>query len=169
MGWALCSINHCRLFNAKSCLHIYIYIYIYIHTHTFFWIQFQVLLYNSHNISNLSTHIVCSIWPIDWTFLGATTLGQSGPTSNGNEGVLHILQSTKVGALPSDCLMSYPGLLLLGSYLSAEMQSIYFTAPVDWANKKVMVLFEYLSVIQLISLYSNKLYFIKIVTVFDSL
>ena len=31
-----------------------------------------------------------SIWPIDWTLSGATTLGQSYPGSDGNEGVLHI-------------------------------------------------------------------------------
>ena len=36
LGWVLWHINHCRLFNAKSCFythkhtHIYIYIYIYI-------------------------------------------------------------------------------------------------------------------------------------------
>ena len=29
-----------------------------------------------------------SIWPIDGTLTGITTLGQSGPGSNGNEGVL---------------------------------------------------------------------------------
>ena len=31
-GWFLQHINHCRLFNAKSCF--YIYIYIHTHTHT---------------------------------------------------------------------------------------------------------------------------------------
>ena len=46
-----------------------------------------------------------SIWLIDWTLSGATTPGQSGPGSNGNEGVLHIPQS----ALLPDGLMSYPG------------------------------------------------------------
>ena len=53
-----------------------------------------------------------SIWPIDRTLSDATTLGQSGPGSNGNEGVLHILQSTSIiGASPSDCLKLYPGYL----------------------------------------------------------
>ena len=50
-----------------------------------------------------------SIWPIDWTLSGATTLGQSEPGRNGNKGILHILQVSKTGALLSDCLMSYPG------------------------------------------------------------
>ena len=69
-----------------------------------------------------------SIWPIDGTLSGATTLGQSGPGSNGNEGVLHIPQSSSVtGASSSDCLMSYPGNDVRES--SAEMQSVYSTIP----------------------------------------
>ena len=51
-----------------------------------------------------------SIWPIDRTLSGATTPGQSGPGSDGNEGVLSIPQSSSITeALPSDCLVSYPG------------------------------------------------------------
>ena len=39
-----------------------------------------------------------------------TTPGQSGPGSNGEEGVLHIPQSSSIiGTSPSDCLVSYPG------------------------------------------------------------
>ena len=41
-----------------------------------------------------------SIWPIDKTLSGATTLSQNGPGSDGNEGGLHIIP---------DCLVSYPG------------------------------------------------------------
>ena len=37
---------------------------------------------------------------IDGTLTGATTLGQSGPGSNGNEGVLHIPQSSITGTSP---------------------------------------------------------------------
>ena len=37
----------------------------------------------------------------------ATILGQSGPGSNDNEGVLHIPPICRAGALPSDGLMSY--------------------------------------------------------------
>ena len=49
-----------------------------------------------------------SIWPIDKTLSGATTLGQSRPGSNGNERVLRIPQSSSItGATPSDCLVSY--------------------------------------------------------------
>ena len=63
-----------------------------------------------------------SIWPIDRTLSSATTLGQSEPGSDGNEGVLCIPQSSSITeASPSDCLVSYPGHLLGESYPSAEM------------------------------------------------
>ena len=61
--------------------------------------------------------------------------GQSGPGSNGIEGVLHSPQIT--GTSPSDCLVSYPGHSLGGSYPSAEVQSVYSTIPTDWANKQM--------------------------------
>ena len=70
---------------------------------------FQVLLYNSHNLSSvICLHTVCSIWPTDRTLSNATTPGQSVLESNGNVEALHIPQSSKVGASPSDGLMSYP-------------------------------------------------------------
>ena len=78
-----------------------------------------------------------SIWPIDKTLSGATTLGYSGPGSNGNEEVLHIPQSSKTGASPSEGLILYPGYSLEESYPSAEMQSVYSTAPVDWAKSEI--------------------------------
>ena len=66
---------------------------------------------------------------------GATTPGQSEPGSDGYEGVLRIPQSSSTaGTSPSDCLVSYPGHWLGGSYPSAEVQSVYSTAPADWAN-----------------------------------
>ena len=62
--------------------------------------------------------------------------GQSGPGSNGNEGVLRILPAPSItGTSPSDCLVSYPGHSLGGSYPPAEVQSVYSTAPADWATK----------------------------------
>ena len=74
-----------------------------------------------------------SIWPIDRTLSGASTLGQSWPGSNGNEGVLHIPQSSIItGASPSDCLALYLGHLLGESYPSALMQSVYSTDPAYW-------------------------------------
>ena len=69
------------------------------------------------------------------TLSSATTPGQSGPGSNGNEGVFHIHQSSSfTGTLPSDCLVSYPRHSLEGkTYPSAEKQSVYSTTPADWA------------------------------------
>ena len=50
-----------------------------------------------------------SIWPIDMTLSGATTLAQTGPGSNDNEGVLRIPQSSSfTGASQSIFLVSYP-------------------------------------------------------------
>ena len=76
-----------------------------------------------------------SVKPIDMTLSGAIAPGQNGPGSDGNDGVLCILQSSNVtGTSPSDCLVSYPGHWLEeGSYPSAEMKSVYSTAPADWA------------------------------------
>ena len=73
-----------------------------------------------------------SSWPMDRTLSGATTPGQSGPRSDGNEGVLCIPQSSSItGTLPSDCLVSYPGHSLEESYPYSKMQSVYSTAPAD--------------------------------------
>ena len=77
-----------------------------------------------------------SIWPIDRILPGATTPGQSEPGSNSNERVLHIPQISKAEASHSHCFMSYPG--HYGEYqASAEMQSVYSPAPVDWAIYRV--------------------------------
>ena len=57
-----------------------------------------------------------SIWFIDRSLSGATTLGQSGPESD--EEVLHIPQSSSITRdWPSDCLMSYPGHVCVGEGL----------------------------------------------------
>ena len=79
-----------------------------------------------------------SIIPIDRTLSGVNTTGQSGPGSDDNEGVFHIPQSCSItGTSPSDCLVSYPGNsfgCMCVSYPSAEIQSVYSTAPADWAK-----------------------------------
>ena len=49
------------------------------------------------------------IWHIDKILSGATSPGQSGPGSDGNEEELCIHQSSSItGGLPSDCSKSYP-------------------------------------------------------------
>ena len=63
-----------------------------------------------------------SIQPIDRAISDATTPGQSGPGSDGNEGLLCIPQSSSInGTTLSDCLVSYSGHSLVGSYPSAEL------------------------------------------------
>ena len=57
----------------------------------------------------------------DRNLSGATTPGKSRPGSDGNEGVLYIFQSSKVGASPSEGIMSYSGQWLEEFYSSAEM------------------------------------------------
>ncbi len=57
---------------------------------------------------------------------GAATSGQNLPGSYGIKGVLRIPQSSSIsGASQSDCLISYSGHSFVGSYPSAEMQSVY--------------------------------------------
>ena len=74
-------------------------------------------------------------WLIDRALSGATTPGQSGPGSDGNEGVLRIPQSFSITrAEQSDCLVSCTGHALRESYPSAMMQSVYSAAPADWAS-----------------------------------
>ena len=75
-----------------------------------------------------------SIWPISRT--GDNSPGHCEPGSNDNEGILLIPQRSSItGASPSDCLMSYLGHSLWGgSNSSADMQSLYSTAPSDWTS-----------------------------------
>ena len=104
--------------------------------HTVKW--FQVILCNINN----STSVIClhtvkwlnsSIWAIDGTLTDTTTSGQSGPGSNGNEGVLYIPQRTKTEPSPSDRLVLHPGHSLKGVLsTSAEMQLVHSTAPANW-------------------------------------
>ena len=39
----------------------------------------------------------------------------------------------KARTSPLECLVLYPGHTFWGFYLSTEMQSVYSTAPADWA------------------------------------
>ena len=91
-------------------------------------VLFLTILFGRSHLFALS-----SISPIDWTLSGSTTPRQSGPESNGNKGVLCILQSSSItGASQSDCLMSYPGHSLRESYLSADLQLVYSITPANW-------------------------------------
>ena len=74
-----------------------------------------------------------SICSIDKTLSGATTPSPGGAVSDCNK-VLCIPQSYSItGTSPSDYLESYLGHSFeVRSYSSAEMQSVYSTAPADW-------------------------------------
>ena len=75
-----------------------------------------------------------SIRPIDRTQSGVTTPGQSGPGSEGNEGVFYISQSW---SLTFKFFVSYNQ-----NIRDAVMQSVYSTASANWVkryNKKEKV------------------------------
>ena len=68
------------------------------------------------------------IWPIDRALSGSSSPGQSGPGSDGNEGVLSILQSSSItGTSSSDCLVSYSwnSLGILTPYINVV--SVYYS------------------------------------------
>ena len=79
-----------------------------------------------------------SIQLTDRALSDATIPGQSGPGSNGNEGVLRTPKTLSItGTSSLDCLVSYLGHSLGGgggSFLSAEVQSVYSTTPANWAT-----------------------------------
>ena len=61
-----------------------------------------------------------------WFYGISTTVGYLMPNngSNGNEGVLNIPQSSRTGASPSDCLISYPGHLFRGGVLPLSRDAV---------------------------------------------
>ena len=98
----------------------------------------QTVLFQAIRLS-ISTQF-SSIWPIDRALSDVITPGQSGPGSDGNEVILRISQSSSISVTSiSDCLVSYPGHTLGGSYPTADVLSLYSTASGDlaiqqWAN-----------------------------------
>ena len=79
-----------------------------------------------------------SIWPLDRTLSGATTPGQSGLGSCDNEGVLRIPKNSRItGASPSDCLVSYLGLLLEGILpLCRDAIGVFYSS--SWLGKQIL-------------------------------
>ena len=74
-----------------------------------------------------------TISPVDRTLPGATTPGQSRPGSDGSKGVLRIPPNSIItDASLSDCLVSYLGHSLWEGLIF--QQSVYSTAPTDWAK-----------------------------------
>ena len=90
---------------------------------------FQVLLPNPNS----------SVWLIVWILTDITTMGQSEPGSNGNEGVLHIPQSSMNRTSPSDAFVSYPGHFLGVGWmvvlpLCRDAVGVFYGPPVDWVE-----------------------------------
>ena len=84
------------------------------------------------------------IWTIFRTLSRATTLGQSEPGSDSNEGIIRIPQCSNItGTSPSDCLVSHPRHTFGKSYLSAEMQLVYSITPADRASDYMRVFMYY--------------------------
>ena len=102
-------IHHCRLFNAKSSLNT------------------QAVLFRTIQFS-ISTQFI-SIWPIDRTLSGSTTSDHSGPGSDGNKGLFHILQSSTI-----KLFIVISGHSLGKFYPSPEMQSVYSADQADLTN-----------------------------------
>ena len=91
--------------------------------------------------------------------------GQSGPGSNGNEGVLRVPQNSSIaGTPPSDCLVSYPGDSLGGGVLPLRKEAVgVFYSPsrlgnlgfdefmfnlFTWCQPKTIQMILYLSVVR---------------------
>ena len=81
-----------------------------------------------------------SIGSIERILSCATTPGQSGPGSDGNEEELCIPQSSSI----TDCLFSYPEHSLEEPYSSTKMQSEYSAAPADRAKSSLTWHFPHL-------------------------
>ena len=108
---------------------------IYLHTVEGFWVLLFIVC-TQLNSFKYNKWLNSSVRSIDKTLTCTSTPGQSKPGSNSNEGVLHILQSSRTGASPSNSLISYPGYLVQErrSYPSAKLQSAYSTALDKWAE-----------------------------------
>ena len=84
----------------------------------FYFKQLDLAYVHSFNVKTVPFQIIqfstciqfSSIWPIDRTLSGATTLGQSRPGSDGKKGILRIPQRSSINEpLPSNCFVSYQG------------------------------------------------------------
>ena len=77
-----------------------------------------------------------SIWPIDRVRSDATTLGQSGPGSDGNEGVFRFPKNSSItGTSPSDCLVSYQDIYWGGGILPLCRDAVGVFYSPSWLGK----------------------------------
>ena len=89
--------------------------------------------------------LISSIWLIDETLTGTTNPGKSWSGSNANEGVLHLPQSSRTRASPSDGLVSYHDTLIGGMFLicrdaiSIFYSTSYLTSQ-DFSISKIIII-----------------------------
>ena len=100
-------------------------------------LNFKIVLFQTIQF-NISTQFR-SIWPRDRNLSGATTLSQSRPESDGNEGVLGFTQRSSIAAASASGCLSHIRILVagVGSYSSAEKQSVYSQPPADWSTNYI--------------------------------
>ena len=67
------------------------------------------------------------IWTVDGTRTWTTNPGQSGPRSNGDEGVLYLFQTSRIGASLSNAV--YPKHSLKGGLISCSDAVGFFYSP----------------------------------------
>ena len=84
---------------------------------------------------NSGNHVLVLFDPLIGPLSGATTPCLSGPGSDGNEGVPRIPKSSSItGTSPSNFLCHIEDTRFGVSYPSAEKQTVFSTAPPNWAN-----------------------------------
>ena len=94
--------------------------------------RFQVFLLKINNSVKCNSFVCTlkcldgSLWSINGTLIGATTLSQSGPEGNSNEEVIYIPQSSKTGASPSDSLSTF-GQIPLGKVWAPLSSQLWVT------------------------------------------
>ena len=82
------------------------------------FIQTVLIQLNHFSKSTDFVYTKINVKPIDRALSGATIPGQSGPGSNGNEGVPPYSPKLSItGTSPTDCLVSYTGHSLVGGVL----------------------------------------------------
>ena len=123
--------KYCYVIQLIRFLHTLKWFQVFLSNTTLFNINhlFHIFLCHTDNLTVICLYTVkwfnISIWPIDWTLTGTISPGLSVPGSMCNEGVCHIPQNSRTGTSPINGLVScLRHLLRVGSYPSAEMQSV---------------------------------------------
>ena len=89
-------------------------------------IQFSISYLFAHSLNDKQFYFTHQVLPL-WAKMDQEAIAMKG--------YLAFLKASSItGASPSDCLISYPGYFLGGSYPSAVKQSVYSIGPANWAE-----------------------------------